>query len=209
MKFVKWISLFFINALLFFGIGFYYGLKTQNFFYPGDNVIENYDSPHIIESKSILPDEPVSAKEEVITAETKYIVKTVVLPDTEMSNETIEVPAKYVGMDRETFLMAIENLENSPPAHEVEKGFVSAFVDSFSPSAIRITMYYETPQEQCFYIAVFDNRVVVYEKDRQTVYMQTGIFASDLPEEIQIRLINGITVNNEEELYDFLESYSS
>lgn len=209
MKFVKWFSLFLIDALLFFCIGFYYGFKTETFFYPGDKVIDNYDSPHIIESEIPSFETPVSVREEVITENTKYIVKTVILPDTEMSNESIDVPAKYIGMDRETFLAAIENLEAAPPAHESEKGFVSAFVDSFSPARIKITMYYQPIEEKGFYMAVFDNQLVVYEEDRQTIYMQTGIFVEDLPEEIQIKLINGISLSNEEELYNFLESYSS
>lgn len=208
MRFVKWISLFFVDALLFFCIGFYYGFKTENFFYPGENPVSEYESPNII-TQSLTPETQVSVREEVLTENTKYVVKTVYLPDTEMSNEILELPDKYVGMDRETFLMAIENMSLSPPAHEKEKGFVSAFVDSFSPTRVKVTMYYEPEEESGFYLAVFDHQVVVYEEDKVTMYMRTGISVEDLPQEIQLKLFGGISLGSEEELYNFLESYSS
>ena len=39
MKFVKGISLFFIYPLVMFGIGFYAGVESMHFFYPGTNPV--------------------------------------------------------------------------------------------------------------------------------------------------------------------------
>lgn len=41
MKLVKGISLFLVYPLLFLGIGFYAGVETSRFFYPGEQSPEN------------------------------------------------------------------------------------------------------------------------------------------------------------------------
>lgn len=207
MKFVKWISLFFVDALLFFCIGFYYGMKTENFFYPGSQANESYESPHIIREESSI--QPVVVEDECITQATRYTVKTVVMPDEDISSETIEVPEQYVGMNRETFLAAMENYSLVPPTDEREKGFVNVEVESFSASQVKITMYYESQEIKNFFLAVFDHQVIVYEDDKSTIFMRTGIHLEDLPEEMQMKLIAGMTLKTEEDLYNFLESYSS
>ena len=207
MRFVKWISLFFVDALLFFCIGFYYGFKTEGFFYPGEQPLSDYQSPHII-TPDTSADIAVSIEEKRLNADTKYVVKTICLPNTEMSNQVFDLPYEYIGMDRQTFLMAIENLAISPPAAEKENGFISAYVESYSPERVKVTMYYE-PQETNFYLAIFDNQVVVYEEDMSTIYMRTGIYVDDLSEETRLELINGILLHSEEDLYKFLEAYSS
>lgn len=208
MKFVKWISLFFVDALIFFCIGFYYGMKTENFFYPGDALVkQKYESPHIIHEESKTS--PVVAKEETITENTKYVVKTIIMPDKEISNEILKIPSQYIGMDRETFLAAIENFSLVPPIAEKEKGFVDATVESFSSSRVKVNMYYEEEKKGNYYVAVFDHQVVVFEADKTTIFMRTGIQMEDLPEEIQRKIITGLTLKTEEELYTFLESYSS
>ena len=51
--------------------------------------------------------------------------------------------------------------------------------------------------------------VVVYRADGETIYMETDIPAPELPAEILMDLLQIRTVNTQEDLYDFLESYSS
>lgn len=64
-------------------------------------------------------------------------------------------------------------------------------------------------QDYMFCILEKDNRLVVYETKTETFYMETGILAQDLPDEIRENLKNGIFFRTESDLYDFLESYSS
>ncbi len=56
---------------------------------------------------------------------------------------------------------------------------------------------------------VADHFIVVYEEDRNTLYMNTDILLSLLPESLQTEIMEGKYVASEEELYLFLESYSS
>uniref|UniRef100_UPI0040559FD1 hypothetical protein n=1 Tax=Agathobacter sp. TaxID=2021311 RepID=UPI0040559FD1 len=60
-----------------------------------------------------------------------------------------------------------------------------------------------------YYIIEEDGRLVVYETNSDELYMESGIFAQDLPNEIREKLNEGIFFKSESDLYDFLESYSS
>lgn len=206
MKFVKWFSLFFIDAVIFFGLGFCFGFKAEDFFYPGNKPLTDYESPNIIVPESSA--EPAVKQEKVLTKDTKYVVKTICLPDTEISNEVLDIPYKYIGMNRESFLVAIENMNAAPQQSEQEKGFVSAYVETFSPERVKITMYYE-PLEKKLYLAIYNHQLVVFEEDMSTIYMRTGIYTDSLSEEAIIKLTNGVLIHSEQELYKLLESYSS
>lgn len=61
-----------------------------------------------------------------------------------------------------------------------------------------------------YFCAKNDNgRVSIYDVKTQTLYMETGIETSLLSEEMRMELESGIYFKTEEELFDFLESYSS
>ena len=51
--------------------------------------------------------------------------------------------------------------------------------------------------------------VVVYLSDRKTIYEMTEIPLSDLPEEVRQEIAAGKYVAARDELYGFLENYSS
>lgn len=60
-----------------------------------------------------------------------------------------------------------------------------------------------------YYIQEENGRLVVYETKTQKCFMETGIEIYTLPLDIQEKLEGFIFFQTEEELYDFLESYSS
>lgn len=60
-----------------------------------------------------------------------------------------------------------------------------------------------------FYIKNEDGRIVVYSTKTKEWAMETGIEVYTLPEDIKENLDIGIFFETEEDLYDFLESYSS
>lgn len=65
----------------------------------------------------------------------------------------------------------------------------------------------ETPYE---YVIVNDNGyLTVYQKDLKTVYFQTNIPYAELHTELQKKIDQGYLIQDAEELYDFLENYSS
>lgn len=152
----------------------------------------------------------VAASSETINVDTEYV-----LEETDMRTHTVvettwRLPDKYVGMNREQFLDAMEMYEASPPLSEMERGFVSLEVLSFSRERVVVQMNYQYIQpSESFYLMVEDNFIVVYLDDRQTIYMNTDIQLTDLPDDVQQDIIQTMFMPDEESLYDFLETYSS
>lgn len=245
MKYVKSISLFILYPLLTLGIGFYVGVKSSHFFYPGElrqeGAQEPLASPEADETESSVPDfgqeaashpqesegssgdiedlaevpEEEDAAEVLSLNETLCVDTEYVLEETDVLYHTAvetkwRLPEKYVGMDREQFLQAMEVYEAFPPLSELERGFVGLEVLSFSRERVVVRMDYKFVQpSSSFYLAVYDNEVVVYLEDMQTVYIETDIMLDSLPEDVQQSIIEMMWIKDEEALYSFLENYSS
>ncbi len=64
-------------------------------------------------------------------------------------------------------------------------------------------------KDGCFFLKEANGYVVVYESDGRTIYEYTDILFEELPEQIQTEIKNGKYIENQEELYGFLENYSS
>lgn len=218
MKFVKGISLFFVYPLVMFGIGFYAGVECMHFFYPGSNPVretqelpeENW--PEQIADK--LQDEEavkdVAASNETLSVDTEYVLEETDIASHSVVETVLTIPQQYVGLNREQFLECMEQYEMYPPLSELERGFVSLEVLSFARERVVIQMNYQYVQpSNSFYLAVHDNEVVVYLEDKETIYINTGILLEDLPEEVQLEIIQMLWMENEETLYHFLENYSS
>ena len=234
MRIVKSISLFFIYPLVMLGVGFYAGVQSTHFFYPDryqeDRFPADPDGWQTQDMTELLEQEPldvptdygiagetedekakeVLANSETLSVDTDYILKeTNVLDHTEL--EIVRrLPQKYVGMNREQFLEVMDIYEAFPPLSEQQRGFVGLEVLSFSRERVVVRMDYRYIQPSTsFYLAAYDNMVWVYLEDKQTVYIETDIRVDMLPEELQRQIIQMKWVKNQEELYNFLENYSS
>lgn len=67
----------------------------------------------------------------------------------------------------------------------------------------------EATKEYCYYLLEKNGYVVVYLDDKETVYEYTSIEVADLPVTVQNEVKNGKYIEDMEELYGFLENYSS
>ena len=71
-------------------------------------------------------------------------------------------------------------------------------------------IYSGKTQESYEYIIFdVDGHLLVYYSDNTTVFFDTGILSHSLSEEMQKQLTYGIRFADEDELYEFLENYSS
>lgn len=233
MKFVKGISLFFVYPVVMFGLGFYTGMECMHFFYPGATKVQEERElaeqdwsgtegyPTERHSAKLYSSEPyseeiseelvdVASEGETLSVDTEYV-----LEETDMVNDSVvetvwRLPSEYVGLNRKQFLEAMEEYETYPPLSEVERGFVSLEVLSFSRERVVVQMNYQYLQpSNSFYLAVLDNEVVVYLEDMETVYIYTGIRLEELPEDVQMEIMQMLWIEDEEALYQFLENYSS
>ena len=228
MKFVKSISLFFVIPVLLIMLGFLLGNKFSKFFYPGDNPVKLEkqrvqkeqkeqetvpDQTTTMQSQMVAEDfyAPVSAgRDEIIDADTQFLVEEADLRRNTIVETECRMPEKYLGMDRESFLKAMEEYELSPPLTELERGFVSLEIKQFSSEHVLVRMnYVYTAPSTSFYLMAEKHTIIVYCDDQQTIYMKTSIQLDHLPEELQQKIIQGMFVEDEKTLYEFLESYSS
>ena len=236
MKFVKGISLFFIYPVIMLGIGVVAGAWGMQFFYPGiiqekyaqkqEEYIENINAAEIQNGESAkelslteeIPTDiaeekeiwEAAAVEKTLNADTEYVIQEKDLLRGTVVETSWQIPGKYMGMTRELFLTSMEEYAKNPPLSEKERGFVGLEVVSFSPERVVVQMNYEYVQpSESFYIVVQNNEVVVLLEDGKTVFINTGIQLEELPELVQMKIIQMYYVENEEALYNFLETYSS
>lgn len=239
MKFVKGISLYFIYPMMMLCIGFYGGVVSSHFFYPGEQttgtgeaddpsrepvVGDPLEVPGNLdygvaealreEAESFALEEELlleaAAASETLSADTEYVLEETNILDQSVVQTTWRLPPQYMGMNRKQFVEAMKLYEAHPPLSERERGFVGLEVLSFSRERVVVQMNYRYVQPSAsFYLAVYDNEVVVYLEDKRTIYINTEIPLSSLPEEVQQEIIQMMWMPDEESLYHFLESYSS
>ncbi|MFG6335761.1 MAG: hypothetical protein K1W20_09925 [Lachnospiraceae bacterium] len=213
MKLVKRISLFMVMSVIMLGLGGLGALKAEEFFYPNRyqhgtayTAKADQDEPEDEQEQVI---ETAVADTPVVTADTLYLVEQVDLNKGTVTEREETVPVMYIGLNREELLEALSAYDKNPPLSEQEQGFETVELPSFSADRVVVCKYYKEKVPRGFYLMVADHFIVVYEEDRNTLYMNTDILLSLLPESLQTEIMEGKYVASEEELYLFLESYSS
>lgn len=209
MKFIKRISLFLVGGGLLFLSGSYATLKLEQFFYPNryeqqqkETGTEPEEKEQVIEAT--VDDIPV------ITADTVYLIEKVNLSDGTIEETEEVVPVKYIGLDRESLVNELEAYDKNPALTDLEQGFETIELSGFSKDRVVICKYYRPEkEEEGFYLMVADHFVIVYKEDKKTIYMNTDILLENLSPALQEEIIKGKYMENEQELYNFLESYSS
>ena len=210
MRLWKKISIYFIYPACMLALGLFAGLSVQEFFYPNRQQSRQEETAESREMETNVSLEAAGGQEQVITADTRYVVERFDLTDSSRTEEEEPLPEQYIGMNREQFVDACEVYEASPSLEDQNRGFLSMYVERFSAEEVVVRKNYESstrPEE--FYLAVENNYVVVYEADKKTRFMSTGMPVQSLSDELAEELLNFKYVGSEAELYDFLESYSS
>ena len=210
MRLWKKISIYFIYPACMLALGLFAGLSVQEFFYPNRQQSRQEETAESRETETNVSLEAAGGQEQVITADTRYVVERFDLTDSSRTEEEEPLPEQYIGMNREQFVDACEVYEASPSLEDQNRGFLSMYVERVSAEEVVVRKNYESstrPEE--FYLAVENNYVVVYEADKKTRFMSTGIPVQSLSDELAEELLNFKYVGSEAELYDFLESYSS
>ena len=222
MKLIRRISLFLILSGIMLALGGYTALKAEQFFYPNRYQVKETPN-HVIQRSSVDDDiqeqviEAAVGEIPVVTADTMYLVEEVDLTDGTVHESEENVPVKYIGLDRESLVQELEIYDRNPPLSELERGFETIELTAFSKDRVVICKYYklekeneqEQEPEQGYYLMVADHLIVVYRGDQQTIYMDTDILLESLSDALQAEIIQGKYMETEEEVLNFLESFSS
>ena len=205
MKILKSIGLYFVYPVMMFLLGIYSHILYLEAFYP--NKYSLIQEENMLNSVTF----PVTNISEMITNhETKYIILEEDIRTGNVSTFEVPIPEQYLGMGREMMENNLQEYLKAPTSEDEKKGIRDIQLESFSDNEVRVRKLYESLQEDLgYYLMVQDGKIVVMEMDKETVYLTTDIYAEALSDSLKQELIQGKYINNIEELYGFLESYTS
>ena len=169
-----------------------------------DNNVEADDSnTEEIVYVGVLPDP-------VILPITNYVLEIYDRKEGKLSQTEQNPPGDIVGLTREEVEKYLDNYMRDLTLSEYNKGLLSYELLSFSDKLVKFRKSYDSDMVPYrFYVVVKNGYVVVYNSDLKSVYDYTHIEAKNLPEEDRIALSYGIYIDNIDELYALLESYTS
>ena len=116
----------------------------------------------------------------------------------ELRQRTKVTSANLLGMNRQEL---VDFLKKS------QTPYYNYSLVAFSPQHVVIRQTrtsYET-----YYLTEEEGKVQVYKGDKETLYEPTEIAVDQLPENLQKEIQTGKYLDSEEDLYNFLENYSS
>ena len=163
---------------------------------------EDTDSDEIV-SAGVLPNP-------VILPTTNYLLEIYDRKEGTLSESEQNPPGDIVGFTREEVEKYLDEYMRDLTLSEYNKGLLSYVLLSFSDKTVKFRKSYDADMVPYrFYVVVKNGYVVVYNSDLKSIYDYTHIEAKNLPEEDRIALSHGIYINNIDELYALLESYTS
>ncbi len=197
------------GACLFFAgmwVSSYLLYKSEYKEYDGGTIITETSERDSFDNQAYVE----TTAEDTIDLDTQFVIIKENLVTGVSEEITEELPAQFVGMERDELEKYYDEYENSPVLKDREEGFISASVESYSPDRLVVKKVYEPLQlQEKFYLKAEENYVVVYYGDNSTVYMYTNICLDTLPGDTKAEIEAVKEIETYESLYSFLESYTS
>lgn len=185
------------------------GVLTGTYYYSYQKAAKHArENTNIIEAEQV--EQADTRKQDIVWPDTECVLEIYDKGTGQQVKGKLPDREEILGKNREELIEYLSVYMEELPLEEFQKGLLSYELLSFSADRVVLRKTYDSGLVGYeYYIAVFDNEVVVYYSDKKTVYEYTGISVKNLPE-IELRKLNyGIYVKNQEELYGILENYSS
>jgi len=152
----------------------------------------------------------VISNDDIIKASTKLIVENYNLKDNTSEKEVITMPAMYLGITRNGLIEQLDEYMNNLSIKDLEDGLIGFDLLYYSQEYVMLRKTYNLSEDyNKYFVKLNRGQITVYYSDRKTVYEYSDIDINQLPENLQIEIINGKEMKDEKELYDFLENYST
>ncbi len=207
MKILKSIGLYFVYPFFTFILGILTHIGYLNYFYPNKYLPPK--ESYFLEDTSY---EVSNTQKLITTCDTRYIIIEYNQNNNTQIETEMKIPEKYMGMTREELEDSLIEYQQNPTLEDLEKGFVHIQLESFSTKEVRIGKSYNPmpiEKKSGYYLMVSDGKIVVMEEDKKTIYLTTDIYVEALSDTLKQELILGKFIYDIEELYGFLESYTS
>lgn len=144
-----------------------------------------------------------------ISRNTKFTIEHCYLDENRTLTEEIKDIPALLGCDKDGLQRYLADYLNHLSYEEQEKGLKSFELISYNKNQIHLRKIYKKDIYKGFIVKSFNGTIVILNGDNKTVYDYTKIPINILPTDLQNEVINGYLIETEEELYNFLENYSS
>lgn len=123
--------------------------------------------------------------------------------------EEIKDFPQLLGCDKNGVQRYLDSYMKRLSLDEQEKGLKSFELVSYHDNVIYLRKTYQKQILTGYFAKSYNGTVVILNGDEKTVYEYTQIPINLLPEELQEDVTEGYYLEDEKELYNFLENYSS
>lgn len=128
--------------------------------------------------------------------------------DRTLTEDIGNIPA-LLGCDKEGVERYLKDYMRHLSKEEQEEGLIAYGLVSYRGNTIYLRKTYQKPVYEGYYAKSFNGYVVILNGDEKTVYEYTQIPIHLLPDEMKEQVMDGYYLENESDLYNFLENYSS
>ncbi len=125
-----------------------------------------------------------------------------------LTEEIAEFP-QLLGCDKTGVIRYLESYMKHLSPDEQLEGLKSFELLSYHGNVIRLRKTYQKQILNGYFAKSYNGTIVILNGDEKTVYEYTQIPINLLPEALQDEVIEGYYLEDERELYNFLENYSS
>lgn len=201
MKKSVWIGIF-LFALLNAGV-FYYSYKTT---------YDELQQTHAVKegADTGLSVEAAVPQETVTKTDTLLVVEEYEVQNETVKEENEKLPVAFLACTRGEIEELVASYAEEPSLEDLEAGFVGAELRSFSAEKLVVRKIYDSARAGNRYCVLADRGMLtVYYVDRKTVYEYTTIPVALLPNSVQLEVTQGKYFSTLEQVFAFLETYSS
>ncbi len=153
----------------------------------------------------------VIANSQVITKSTKIEIEYYDVKNDERVTKVLESNVEYLGLDRQGVIDYTRLYMDRMSVEDETEGLYDFQLVSFSPSKVILRKCYEKEEPKPKYVLGLKDYYIViyYNDDSQAIFEETTIDARTLPENILNAVLEGMYFYEDNDLYNFLEAYSS
>lgn len=193
-----------IFAILALAIGIICGLSVYlyGYFYPENYIMTEsgeYQNVAVANSTETFP----------VTKETQFDIEYYYENEQRTLTERVGNMPILLGCNKTGVEKYLDEYMSHLSNEERAEGLVSYRLVSYSNNVICLRKTYKIPDYTGYYAKSFNGYIVILNGDEKTVYEYTQIPVNSLPENIQKEMKDGYFLENEIDLYNFLETYSS
>lgn len=178
------------------------GIFLHRFFYP-----QNYAKNELGEYVNITVSQQTSTfpvnKSTIFNVEYDY-------PEEDrLLKEQLKCIPALMGCDKDGVERYLQNYMDNLSQSEREAGLYSYKMISYNGNEITLRKTFKKPEYNGYYAKSYNGLIVILQGDEKTVYDYTQISITDLPVDLQESVLKGYYLSSDEELYSFLETYTS